>query len=389
MIPRTVHFLPDSPYANWFAANCTGIDTGKANEFYSVWHGAEFIDKSLITVIEPGSAALDAIIDRINQDGGSVSVYVHYLESVKAEIINRIANRSVKVIWILWSEDFYLLPKLNFKKYDAYCTRFFKQQKKAQRKKLTLKQWLGRQKMIYIDGLKMDSSDHDWDAIYRSIGRADYCLTGIREEGRIIRENLNPKIRWRPFSYISATNGIPAEGSLDIKKDLVQVGNSADPANNHYEALRRLRRLGLREKVLVPLSYGADQAYTDQLTGDVGRLMPAGQLILLKDFMEKDAYYDMLKRVKSAIFPHNIQQGFGNIIALMSFGAKVFLKQKNPLFAQFKEWGVEVYSIEKDMTRENVSSPLSKEAMQRNQQILFDLFSEEKVKQCYRDTLAL
>lgn len=385
MVKTNIHILQDSIYSNWFVDRCLKNNTYSKNIFYCFTDSPIYLSKSEIIILPINSKSVEFVLEILNNPNEKFNLYVHYLDEIKADLINGVFSKNVKIQWVIWSEDLYQLPKLTFKKYDEYSTLFFNHN--IQVKKITLKQRLGRLKMMYINGIDLNKNNK-WKAIYHAIKKIDVAVTAISEEVDILQQNINPKIEWLAFAYIDVTNDLINQDSSSISKTLIQVGNSADPANNHFEVIKKLHGLNVKDNILLPLSYG-NVHYKVELIKDIQKYFTLTQLILLEKLQEKDVYYENLKRVKSAIFGHNIQQAFGNIIALIYFGAKVFLKKENPLFKQFKKWGIVVFSIEKDLTKLELDNELPTHIIEKNKQNILQLFSNDKVDEYYNKLLQL
>lgn len=106
----------------------------------------------------------------------------------------------------------------------------------------------------------------------------------------------------------------------------IQVGNSADPSNNHLEVFEKLAALRADNfRVLVPLSYG-DQHYARRVI-DEGKKRFGERFVPLIDFLPPDQYQAFLATIDIAIFNHNRQQGLGNLISLLGMGKKVYLRR--------------------------------------------------------------
>lgn len=384
MVKTNIHILQDSIYSNWFIERCLKNTNHSKNIFYCFTDNPIYLSKSESITLPNNSKSVEFVLEILNNPGERFNLYVHYLDEIKANLINGVSNINVKKYWIMWSEDLYQLPKLKFKKYDDYSMRFLNKKKHV---KFSLKQKLGRLKMIYVDGIDLNQNSK-WQIFYNAIEKIDVCTTTISEEVNLIKQKINPKIEWLPFAYIDVTNDLINQESSSISKTLIQVGNSADPANNHFEVIKKLHGLNVKDNILLPLSYG-NVNYKVELIKDIQKYFAPTQLILLEKLQEKDVYYENLKRVKSAIFGHNIQQAFGNIIALIYFGAKVFLKKENPLFKQFKKWGIVVFSIEKDLTKLELDHELSNDIIEKNKENILKLFSNDKVDEYYNKLLQL
>ncbi|MTI51803.1 MAG: hypothetical protein FH757_09265 [Alcanivorax sp.] len=105
----------------------------------------------------------------------------------------------------------------------------------------------------------------------------------------------------------------------------VQVGNSADPSNNHLQTFEKLASEGGRGyRVLVPLAYG-DAGYAKKVISAGERLF--GEAFHpITGFMPYPEYLKMLGDIDIAIFAHDRQQAMGNIVSLLGLGKTVYLK---------------------------------------------------------------
>jgi hypothetical protein len=106
----------------------------------------------------------------------------------------------------------------------------------------------------------------------------------------------------------------------------ILVGNSADPSNNHIEALENLLPYKDQDiKIYVPLSYG-DQAHAKKVI-EQGKDWFGEKFFPMVSFMPFDQYLKFLKSVDIAIFNHKRQQAMGNIITLLGMGKTVYVRR--------------------------------------------------------------
>lgn len=381
MIASAVHFLHDSPYADWFVTNCKASQSNVQCEYYVISKKPAYVISPQVKILEDDSFELREVIKRLNNGKVKSFVYIHYLEYHKAKIINALDNKNISVVWILWSDDLYSLPQLKFNMYDNFSAGYVKNIEP----RLTLKQRLGRLKMQYWDGINLKRHNH-WNDINAAIKKINYCATDMKLEVDVVKQQLNPTVMWVPFSYVSALNGTTVHDTRKNKSTIL-IGNSADPANNHFEVLNTLSHLKVTDPVLLPLSYG-DTAYVENL-GDAIKKLRLPNVTCLREFLKKEEYYDMLAGVKVAIMPHNVQQAFGNVIALIDYGAKLFFKKQNLLYSQLNLWGVKVYTIETDLISLDSLSPLNDEQVKHNREALARIVSTEAVLEKYRHLLNL
>lgn len=126
----------------------------------------------------------------------------------------------------------------------------------------------------------------------------------------------------------------------------VQVGNSADPSNNHLEIFDKLASLQTENfRVLVPLSYG-DQRYARRVIDD-GRKLFGDRFFPLVDFLPLDQYQEFLATIDVAVFNHNRQQGLGNLISLLGMGKKVYLRRDISTASLLDSLNIEWFDVEK------------------------------------------
>ncbi len=99
-----------------------------------------------------------------------------------------------------------------------------------------------------------------------------------------------------------------------VKKIL--AGNSASETNNHFEILRSLKKLNIKDnfEIVCPLSYGNEE-YASRVI-NYGKSLYGERFKALTQLLVPDEYSLILSEVDIAIFNFKRQQGMGNIIAL-------------------------------------------------------------------------
>lgn len=126
----------------------------------------------------------------------------------------------------------------------------------------------------------------------------------------------------------------------------IQVGNSADPLNNHLEVFNKLEKFKNEDiTIVVPLSYG-NEKYREEVI-KVGREKFGTKFKPLTKFVSFSDYLQILGNIDIAIFNHPRQQAMGNIISLLGFGKKIYMRPDISSWDLFKEIGVKVYDINK------------------------------------------
>ncbi|WP_113908188.1 TDP-N-acetylfucosamine:lipid II N-acetylfucosaminyltransferase [Aliidiomarina celeris] len=123
------------------------------------------------------------------------------------------------------------------------------------------------------------------------------------------------------------------------------LGNSADPSNNHIEALERL--LPFKDqaiKIYAPLSYG-DQNYAKKVISQ-GKAWFGDKFVPMTDFMPFEQYLEFLKSLDIAIFNHQRQQAMGNTITLLGMGKTVFMRSDVSHWRFLKGLGIKLNDVE-------------------------------------------
>ncbi|WP_417539707.1 TDP-N-acetylfucosamine:lipid II N-acetylfucosaminyltransferase [Marinobacter sp.] len=125
----------------------------------------------------------------------------------------------------------------------------------------------------------------------------------------------------------------------------ILLGNSADPSNNHIEALERM--LPFKDeafKIYVPLSYG-DQNHARKVIKQ-GKEWFGEKIEPLTGFMPFEQYLEFLKNIDIAIFNHRRQQAMGNTITLLGMGKTVFMRSDVSQWHFLKGLGVKLNEID-------------------------------------------
>lgn len=126
----------------------------------------------------------------------------------------------------------------------------------------------------------------------------------------------------------------------------IQLGNSADPSNNHIEALEKL--LPFKNEnicIFVPLSYG-QQEYALQVITQ-GKEWFGDKFKPLTEFMPFEEYLSFLGSIDIAIFNHKRQQAMGNTITLLGLGKTVYIRSDTTQWQFFEKKGIKVGDITK------------------------------------------
>lgn len=125
----------------------------------------------------------------------------------------------------------------------------------------------------------------------------------------------------------------------------IQIGNSADPSNEHIEIFEILScHKNENIKIYAPLSYGNPE-YAKKVI-EKGKEIFNDKFIPITDFMNYDCYLKYLAGIEVGIFNHRRQQGMGNIITLLGLGKKVYIRADVTSWGLYEKIGVKTFSID-------------------------------------------
>ena len=168
---------------------------------------------------------------------------------------------------------------------------------------------------------------------------------------------------------------------IEKNEILVQIGNSADPSNNHLEILEKLSKFkDMNIKLFCILSYGGNDQYKNQIIKKGVELF-GDKFQPVLDYMEFDEYINFLSLLDISIFAHDRQQAFGNIASLLSMKKTVYLKEKVTTYGALTKIGIKLKSFDK---LENLER-LENNDLQNNKRIIKENFSEEKLKDQWKN----
>ena len=177
------------------------------------------------------------------------------------------------------------------------------------------------------------------------------------------------EIRKFPFLYIRINDKIESEAKCCGDKYIL-LGNSCDETNNHMDVLEKLESLKKCLNVIMPISYPEDRlAYKKMLRQYVEKLKYV-KVILLDDFMPFEEYCKLISKCSFAIFGHIRQQAAGNIAQMLRMGAKVFMYKDSMGYQHYTNLGCKVYSIDDDLSADQLSQPISEDDAKKNLSII-------------------
>jgi hypothetical protein len=180
------------------------------------------------------------------------------------------------------------------------------------------------------------------------------------------------------FMYPSNLSKTYSDVTSVIKDDkiYVQLGNSADPSNNHIEILEMLKMFRDHDiKIICPLSYG-NKDYSRQVV-EYGEKIFHDKFIPIIDFLPFDEYLNILAKIDVAIFNHKRQQAMGNITTLVGLGKKVYIREEITTWQFCIDHGLKVYNANGDFA--DLYDAMDEDIRKKNIENVKMKFSKEKL----------
>lgn len=319
---------------------------------------------------------------------------VHYAGESLAELKNRFAFETLvlhgangliykllffssvrvkNIVWIAWGADIYNVRENRPNLYFRITKKFVdsKEENGFVKKKIRF-----LKEVIY---------DYMRKSTYRKI---THFASYIYEDFEYFSKDHPNNYRFVPFNFCSIDQYVP-----DVKRRILNdannilVGNSISAECNHVDAFHLIKPYINEEDVHVPLNYGTDYRYRDEVL-EKGNEILGNNFNAIVNFVPLNEYIDLTCTCSVGIFYHKRQQAMGNILAMLYLGCRIYLSFENPTYKYFKRNGFVVFSLENDF-KQFRNQILPFEEAQKNRQLIGTLFSQEETKKGYKSIVNL
>ena len=164
------------------------------------------------------------------------------------------------------------------------------------------------------------------------------------------------------------------------------LGNSASYTNNHIDIINSLSQTFIDEfdNFYIPLSYSGDPKYIESVKS-VAKTKLGNKAVILDTFLSKDEYFKLLGKVNLAIMGHLRPQAGGNIRFYLSNRINVAMFSSNSISKFLTEKGAHIIDLQQLI--EDGFTPLTKEQLDKNQEVEASVFRNESVKKYYGNIL--
>ena len=156
--------------------------------------------------------------------------------------------------------------------------------------------------------------------------------------------------------FLNYKDGSRLESLIKDKEPVyIQIGQNSLTTLNHISVLKNLRKFKDENiRIVLPLSYGGNKEYTDEVVDYAEREFP-GKVIALREFMPKEEYFKLIEKVGIAIFDTDRQCALDNIERLFFRNVKVYLSENGVMYKYFADLGLPVKKCE-NITNESFDS---------------------------------
>ncbi|WP_251623379.1 TDP-N-acetylfucosamine:lipid II N-acetylfucosaminyltransferase [Odoribacter lunatus] len=372
---RILHFLTDDKFLDTVIRNHDSIRKDVINYYVLTLKSGENKEDYKFQYIKDHNRVVllytDEIIGFVNQNLIN-AIIIHSLLSAPIEVIPEIKN-NIPILWVAWGYDIYQLPiNKPFIEvpyiYSPLTERYY--MKFLKRKRGNLKNTLASIR-DYLEKIGIYQTKQT-SKLHKTLKRINFFSGIIDMEYQLMRKNKFFQAKESVYVY----SPLEYSGVFSYPKgNNILLGNSGNFTNNHLDILNLLRSRNINEnKIIMPLNYGGEENYVSTVVS-YGKKYFNTKYEPLTEFIEYGKYSELINSCSSVIIGTLRQQAMGNISLAFEKGAKVFLYKNSILYQYFKNKGFIVYTIEDDLTKAAVASPLSESEANYNFQLHKDLIS--------------
>ena len=208
----------------------------------------------------------------------------------------------------------------------------------------------------------------------RVFARLDYVAPIFFNEMELLAKIPNFRAELLPFQYSKWHRDDEYESPDFSESTWILLGNSFDPTNNTLDVLQLLKDRKIPNKVYMPMAYG-ELGYNEVCRAKATKL---GLDYTIQDTMiPYDEYYRVQQNCRVAVFAHIRQQASDNIHMSLLRGSKVYMYKDSVGYQYYKQAGFIVFSIEEDLTNENIAQLLTPAERAHNRKLVLDTVSVE------------
>jgi dTDP-N-acetylfucosamine:lipid II N-acetylfucosaminyltransferase len=322
------------------------------------------------------------IIKKINKSDCS-GIIIHTLNDDILELALNL-RESIPIIWRSWGSDLHDVIYPDFQPFLPQTKKLLSSRniifESAIKKLRPYRDFLLNKNTAQVTRLKKKMN---------FLTRVNYIATVTNTEYNLILGQM-PELKaefihfnYRPFDLTKIS-----EPEKNHRQDNIMVGHSSFAYHNHADIFFQLSEFAdFTSRILVPLSYG-NAIYRDKVIA-LGIKLFNSHAQYLTDFLQFDEYLRKISQCQAFILNSKVQSGGANIIYFLLKGLKVYIREENPVYKDYTNAGIKLFSIQTELSREHlIGYCLSESEIKNNVKIVEGLFNPEKeienVKHIYR-----
>ena len=206
------------------------------------------------------------------------------------------------------------------------------------------------------------------------IRRMANLVTYLKGDYNLAREWYGCTGMWHEcIMYTSNTYKELPIGIIDTPSVNILLGNSADPTNNHIDALQKISAYKDEKiEVIAPLSYGKKE-YSSYVIREGERIL-GDKFRAITDFLPFPRYLELLSSINMAVFNHDRQQAMGNTILLLGLKKTVYIKRGTSQWELFEQKQIKILDVDDFSLKE-----ITDQDKEKNKEIIRGYFSIENL----------
>lgn len=359
-----VHVVHDNKFINSTYEVFNSLNRkGLINRYVFISNNTQYSFKNLKEIVPNIDIIREEDFLKYLEERAINAIMLHGLNLIN--IIPQI-KKHIKIFWFAWGYDIYSFPADKpFIPLNLY---------RSLTKKNIESSFINKLRVLHG---KIDSFCKR-KKIEKAISRIDYFSGVLPDEYQLMKNNSYFKAKEVIFNYFS-TDGLSSEDLNQpyCEGNFIQVGNSANPTNNHIDLYELISKLNLHDtKIYSFLSYSGSQDYIENVK-KYGENLFGNNYIAITDFLPLHEYKNIVIKCNNVIMGHERQQAMGNIHNAIWTGCKVYLFETSVTYRCLKQLGFLVFTIEKDLTKQNILQKLTDEEKLYNRKKILEYHSEE------------
>lgn len=393
------HFFIDEKFVNDFVADALQIDSDQV--FIAVSsRPLRFITNPAVLYFKNHESELIPIVEKITDKD---SVYVHWFTIPIMQLIDKLPT-STAVYLMFYGGDFFEsgFPLGKNRVLDNFLfdplTREYHQNLYTLNTKNYLQERLekaiatgNRKNMLHTwlqniqlrrRWLKGYLFEQEWQARKRFLNRITAVCHWNHFDIKLLEQLYAVKLNQRYFIYNVGLQNVEHTGQrIEKETCTIWLGNSDTPTNNHLDALKALSHFQHEDiEIICPLNYG-NKSYGD-LIEKTGKQLFGEKFVALRDYLDRDTYYNLMDKTNVAVMFHNRGQAGGNVLAFLKKGIKVYMKTESSIYLYLSELGLTLHPAN-EIRNESFNSfrkPDSEADKLRNLEIMNSTIGDDQIR---------